>query len=506
MFNIEPSLGLKLVVNEVKVKHSSEKGSTNLGVKATKSGKSSVIASEQNKKSTTEVTIKKNNNSKNIPKKSVFPPFLRGLVWGSAFALTAAVSATIGATVTLVSPLSPIIKPLLAPFNHPESALSHKATTKDEGWGSLFQYHLSRPVNILFMGIDRVPDAPVGSKEAFNGRSDTILLVRFDPQDHSVRMLSIPRDSRVEIPGVGVRKINDANVDGGAELSAKVISQTLNDITIDRYVRVTTDTFRELVDLVGGIEVFVPYPMKYTDQTQKLDINLEEGWQTLDGQKAEQFARFRHDRYGDIGRVQRQQVLLKSLKQRLQSPAIIARIPQIIRVLGQYVDTNLSVEEMLALANFGKNLDQENFKMVMLPGRFSQQNEFELSYWIINSSGSDRVMQEYFAATPQATDTNSSMTTANEPNQIRIAIQNATTKPGIAREFADYLAENKFTNVYLVADSSQNLRETEIVVQKGDLEAAEILHRVLGVGRIESSSTGDIDSDVTIRIGDDWSR
>jgi anionic cell wall polymer biosynthesis LytR-Cps2A-Psr (LCP) family protein len=123
-----------------------------------------------------------------------------------------------------------------------------------------FPYKIARPVNILVMGIDRVPEAPKNSAAVFAGRSDTMLLLRLDPADNSLRMLSIPRDTQVNIPGVGLAKINDANVEGGAALAARVVSRSLNDVPIDRYVRVTTEAFRELVDLVGGIEVFVPYP------------------------------------------------------------------------------------------------------------------------------------------------------------------------------------------------------------------------------------------------------
>lgn len=352
------------------------------------------------------------------------------------------------------------------------------------------------------MGIDRVPDAQKHSVEVFSGRSDTLLLLRFDPSDHSVRMLSIPRDSRVEIPGIGFSKINDANVQGGPALAARVISKTLNDVPIDRYVRVTTDAFVELVDLVGGVEVFVPQPMSYQDKTQNLNINLQAGWQTLTGDQAEQFARFRSDQYGDIGRVQRQQVLLKALQKRLFSPAIIPRIPQAMQILQQYIDTNLSLEEMLALANFGRELKRENIKMVMLPGRFSQENEYEehKSYWIIYPNQRNQIMQNYFGV-ESSSQTLPLSTSTRLNNRIRIAIQNASDDPRLANQVVEYLAKENFHNVYIMRESTQLLRYTEIVVQKGDLTAAETLKSFLGIGRVEASSTGDLDSDLTLRIG-----
>ncbi len=420
-------------------------------------------------------------------------PFFRGLFWGATLSLTAAVSAAIGAAITLATPFSANLVPLMQQVQLP---WQQGKVVKESG-SSLLKYDLSRPVNILVMGIDRVPDAPKGSPEAFAGRSDTMLLLRFDPSDRSVRMLSIPRDSRVEIPEVGYGKINDANVQGGPVLAARVVSKTLNNIAIDRYLRITTDAFQELVDVVGGVEVFVPHPMSYRDLTQNLDIQLEAGWQTLNGDQAEQFARFRKDQYGDIGRVQRQQTLLKALQKRIYSPAIIPRIPQAMRILQQYIDTNLSLEEMLALAHFGQGLEKDQIKMVMLPGRFSSLEEYDArSYWVINESGRDRIMQEYFGSA-----SNTAPERPLSPYRVRLAIQNSSDDPELGKQIVVYFQQHNFTNVYLINETPQVLRETEIVVQQGDLEAAKALQSLLGIGRLEASSTGDLESDLTIRLG-----
>lgn len=421
--------------------------------------------------------------------KSMKRPYFRWFFWSSAFILTATISAALGATLALVTPLSPFIAPL--------QGIGSKGDLARRG----FQYKIARPVNILVMGIDRVPDAPKNSREVFAGRSDTMLLLRIDPRDNTVRMLSIPRDTQVDIPGVGVAKINDANVEGGPALSARVVSRTLNDVPIDRYVRVTTEAFRELVDLVGGVEVYVPYQMKYVDNTQNLKIDLDKGWQTLNGDQAEQFARFRKDQLGDIGRVQRQQTLLKALRQRLVNPTVLPRLPQAVRVIQQYVDTNLSLEEMLALVGFSLKLEPEDLKMVLLPGRFSRPNESVASYWIMDPAGRDRVIREYFQQNPTWS---SSAEVNSASNQVRIAIQNATDNPELGRRVAQFLAEKNFRNVYLIQDWPDHAPQTQIIVQQGDLEAATILKKVLGMGKVEASSTGDLESDLTIRVGADW--
>lgn len=425
-------------------------------------------------------------------------PILKGLMWGVAFGLTALASGAVGVSLAI---LSPDLSSGKVAFTKTTELPGGKKTmlSQDSRWNSLLPYNLARPVNILVMGIDRVLDAPPGSLQAFAGRSDTMLLLRFDPTDNSLRMLSIPRDTRVEIPDVGYEKINDANARGGPAMAAKVTSKTLNEVSIDRYVRVTTDAFRELVDVVGGVEVFVPKPMHYQDRTQKLDINLEEGLQTLNGDQAEQFARFRKDAIGDIGRVQRQEILLKALQHRVNNPTIIPRIPQAIGILQKSIDTNLSMEEILALANFGRQLTKEQVQMVMLPGRFSQPEEFEgRSFWILSERGRDRVMDQYFGVEHEAQD---------QPyrsfERLRIAIQNSTGNPELVERVKKYLRQQNFRNVYTLEDATQFLEKTEIIAQQGDLRSARSLQKLFGFGQVEASSTGDLGSDLTIRIGSD---
>jgi LCP family protein required for cell wall assembly len=372
-------------------------------------------------------------------------------------------------------------------------------------WQTGFQYRVARPVNILVMGIDNTghphSDPSVTSAQALSGNSDTMLLLRVDPSDDSVNLLSIPRDTQVDIPGIGITKINDANVQGGATLAARTVSSTLNGAPVDRYVRVSTESFRDLVDLLGGVEVYVPAPMSYVDKTQKLKINLAAGLQTLNGSQAEQFVRFRHDALGDIGRVQRQQTLLKALLKRATNPAVIPRLPGLVAAMQKYIDTNMSLEEMLSLVSAGRKLSQGKFKMVMLPGRFSTLSEFKASYWILNPEGRDRVMQQYFKVNPTATEANSPrLTTA-----LKIAIQNASSQSDAAQKVRQSLVSLGFSNVYVTSDWTERQTQTQIIVQQGDLHGAEELQAALRLGRVEAVSTGDIESDLTIRVGDDWS-
>jgi polyisoprenyl-teichoic acid--peptidoglycan teichoic acid transferase len=414
---------------------------------------------------------------------------VKALFWGFTFVVTSIVSATLGAVAVLTTPFSPAIAPPQAGDQFSIQDLLRQS----------LPYHITRPINVLVMGIDRVPDVPENSPLIFSGRSDTMLLLRIDPTDNTVNVLSIPRDTQVMIPDVGVTKINHANMEGGPGLAARVVSHTLNDVPIDRYVRVSTDAFRELVDLLGGVEVFVPHPMVYDDDTQNLHIDLEQGWQTLNGDQAEQFARFRSDGNGDIGRVQRQQQLIRALRERLTSPSVLPRLPEAIELMQRYIDTNLSLEEMLALVSFGLNLNQDDFRMVMLPGRFSAPDEFIASYWLMDPDGMNQVMGEYFHQQTVG------MVHHSQPvSHLRVAVQNASGQPELAHQVATYLKAQGFDNVYVIQDWTDEQRQTQVIAQRGDLEGADRLKNILGLGEVVAASTGDLESDFTIRVGADW--
>ncbi|MEG4280734.1 LCP family protein [Microcoleus sp. MON1_C1] len=422
------------------------------------------------------------------------PKFFVYVVGVFFLVFTAAISATLGAITALLAPVEPpIINRVL------------EATGFDYLSSNRSGYRLSRSVNILILGIDGVPEPAAGPK-IFNGRSDTILLFHLDPRDKSISLLSVPRDTKVEVPGISVSKISEANATGGAALATQLVSSMLNNTKIERYVRVSSSAFRELVDLLGGVEVFVPRAMSYTDSAQKLKINLAKGWQTLNGEQAEQFVRFRNDGLGDIGRIQRQQSLIQAIRDRLASPSVLVRLPQIVRLMQKYVDTNLNYEEILTLANFGLQLERENFKMVMLPGSYSPEPGDLRSYWIVDVVGIDRIIAQYlnpgvpdFAQGRFRNPTESAL-----PKNLKIAVQNASSKPTAAKTVGEFLTKKGFFNVSVVQDSPEKQRHSQIIVQQGDLEAANLLQKELGGGKIEASSTGEINSDLTLRVGEDW--
>jgi LCP family protein required for cell wall assembly len=412
----------------------------------------------------------------------------RLISWGFTGLLITTIGATLGGVAALLRP------------NFPPLPLESYFYPKNELTPGFKHYQLSRPVTILLMGIDPViPDLAreeLQAADRLNGRSDTMILVRFDPTNSAINLLWIPRDTPVYIPKYGKEKINQANAIGGAALAARVVSLNFNYIPIDRYVRVRTTALTELVDLLGGVEILVTAPMSYTDITGQLTINLSPGWQTLNGNQAIQFARFRNDELGDISRIQRQQSLLAALRQRISNPALINALPQIISVCQQHIDTNLTPEELFTLVNFMVRSNPPQFKMLLLPGKFSDSTSDNSSDWLVDPGIKQQIIQENFEDKPSDIRENSPV-----PKTIKIAIQNATDRPNYSEQLAAYLKSQGLKNVDQIEPWAIAQRQTQIIAQKGNTQAAEWLRNLLTVGKVEPSSIGDINSEITIRVG-----
>lgn len=373
---------------------------------------------------------------------------------------------------------------------------------------------LTRPVNILVLGTimltSDLPDAQSKPKGKYlaevdnnlNGMSDAMLLIRFDPATKKVAVLSIPRDSRVNIQGVGTTKINFANYAGGASLSAQTVSQVLGDISIDRYIRFNVNGFGKLIDALGDVDIYVPKKMKYQDDSQHLYINLNAGQQKLNGSKAIQFMRYRHDDLGDIGRVQRQQAFFRAFIDQKLKPEIIIKFPEILAILKDNIDTNLSVEEVLALAGYTSKIDRKSIQMHMAPGRFSNSGEFDnLSYWILDNRLLTKIMNQSFGTFKQ-TDSSS---TELIPQTLRVAIQDSMSQPEGSKKATTILSKAGYAQVFPASDRwTKPLAKTQIIAQNGDKASAEKLRDALGIGEVLVESTGDIESDITVRVGKDW--
>jgi LCP family protein required for cell wall assembly len=389
---------------------------------------------------------------------------------------------------------------------------------------------LSRPVNILLLGIKTLESEAKQQNTAnsveklgyhalansFDGLSDSMLLLRFDPERESLAVLSIPRDTRVRIEGHGINKINQANELGGPALTAASVSKLLDGVNIDRYIRVNVQGVEKLIDALGGVEVYVPKDMKYNDFSQHLYINLKKGQQHLNGDKAIQFLRFRYDSYGDISRVQRQQMLIRAAVEQTLKPGTIVKIPQILKVIQSHIDTNLTVKELMALANFASKTDRSDIEMMMLPGDFSSYTQYTVSYWLPNKEKIQDLVAQHFGITPLEELPGNSGSDgeyldweardARRKARLSIAIQDSQENSEAANAMLTALQKAGYNRAYISNSWHEPLKETRIVAQSGDKLAATSLRTELGVGEVLVESTGVLNSDLTIQIGADWQK
>ena len=416
------------------------------------------------------------------------------------------ISATAGILLALIG-----TKPLMKSQVNPNRTGSAK---EDSIFGTGLSFtQLARPVNLLILGIDNDDNfarphlsTKSTSVEAFSNPSNTMLLVRFLPDPHQIHILSIPRDTLVQLPGIPAAKIDWANLVGGAPLAMKTVSKQLGNLPIDHYLRLSRNGFIELVDALGGVEVNVPKKMDYVDQTQQLNIHFLPGKQKLNGRHLEEYVRFRHDKLGDIGRVQRQQEVIKAMMQTLLQPMTIAKLPQILQVTQANIDTDLSVEEMLTLVHHSLTSDRLRNNFLMLPGRFSQPHEYPRSYWIPDPKAAALILARYFDVNPRSTPL---ANTKLAPNQLKVAVANATGKPELGTNAIALLKKQGFTRAYLtdneIGTSADSALTTQIIAQRGNSEDASVVKEALGIGQVLVTATGDIWSDITVVIGADAS-
>lgn len=359
--------------------------------------------------------------------------------------------------------------------------------------------------NILIMGTD-IEYSRRG--KVLPTRSDTILVASLDPASKRVNVLSVPRDTRVHIPGRhGYDKINAALAYGGPMLAAQTVSDFLQ-VPIHHWVMIKLDGVENLVDALGGIEIDVERNMSYYDRAGGLRISLKKGVQVLDGAKAHQYIRFRHDAYGDIGRVQRQQRFMQALSQKLLDPMTLTRLPQLIEVAKSNVETSMSTAQMLQFANWAKGLTLDAVHMVMVPGEFSGE-KYVASFWLPDMGETRRIARTMLTdegempfSQPMA---GAPEVSPQVKRETRITVLNGTGRTGIANEAAQLLRSDGWTVWTVSTHSSSDVTRTRIISQKGDDALGGAIAYTLGVqAEPVAASVGDIQTDFTVVLGKDF--
>lgn len=219
-----------------------------------------------------------------------------------------------------------------------------------------------------------------------SSRSDMIMLIKFYPSSKKAVVISVPRDSRVEIPENHVEKINAAHTYGGTKLQVRTLEK-LFDIKIDYYARLNFNGFKNIVNALGGVDIDAK-----KDYIKQNKIYISEGTSVLDGTKALWYVRYRSDKQGDLGRIHRQQEVLLSLAKKVVSPTNIYKIPNLITIIKENVETNLKWRKIVTIAMKVRDMNAVDIETYTL--KTHPQYVKSVWYEIIDSSDLNRLSKK----------------------------------------------------------------------------------------------------------------
>ena len=395
------------------------------------------------------------------------------------------------------------------------------------------------PLQVLLMGV---------STDNGLKLTDTIIVASYDPKTQKASLLSIPRDTFVGKninTGGGNDKINALYQRGGAQKTIDAINE-ITGLDLKYYMVIDNQALIKLVDVIGGVEFEVPYVpggMVYDDPSQDLHINLEPGLQKLNGDQAEQLLRFRKnndnrtypEEYGgdDYGRMRTQrEFIMATAKQTIQAKNVF-KIGEIIDLVYEYVDTNLSISLIKDYVPYAINVNVDEIKSAYLPGE-SVGPPQGIQYWFfqVDEDETEELVQElYFSTddttsgegeastgtdsssdatgseaddeTPSDDEATSGSVTKTEASKIKIEILNGSGSSSKLSEVKKALT-NKGYKVTKTNTTTSTTKTTIINKTDVDEKIEQNIKGILGVGNISSSTATSSDVDITIIIGKDY--
>jgi len=334
-----------------------------------------------------------------------------------------------------------------------------------------------------FGGRDHVSILAIGVDDSEGrGLADTIIAAVLFPRSGEIAALAIPRDSRVLVPGVGIRRINEAHSFGGLPLTIET-AELLLGVPFDYYIEVNVPGLVKLVDAVGGVDLDVEKRMYYRDLAQGLLIDLQPGRQRLDGHQAMGYVRFRHDAQGDLGRIERQRKFIRAIAREVLSPDKVLHVKKLSTVFVDTVNTSLTPADVLALKRMVEDVGPDAIRIATLPGAariIEGQSMIELHAEEVQATV-DRVLWG---------------------QGVALRVLNGTSITRLAARTASFL-EERGCDIVEVGNAEQNTNTTIIIDHRGQGKRAERVASWLGRGAISVAPDGDNSADVTVILGRD---
>lgn len=363
--------------------------------------------------------------------------------------------------------------------------------------------------------------------------TDTIMLCSYDPKTQEASILSIPRDTFIgknKKSATAFDKIN-AVYQTSPEKTIQAVSK-LTGIDIKYYLNIDTKALREVVDSIGGVYFDVPIDMDYDDSSQDLHIHMKKGYQLLNGDKAEQVVRFRHNNNGtsypieygdnDLGRMRTQRDFMQAVIKKLATPSTLTKINDFIKIANKNVTTNLDLSLAKDYAPYAVEFKSDNLKTATLPGTPELCN----GVWIYTHDASEtkKVVQELFGGQDSEKKNNNTNDTKNtnnknntttkttkkitdeekkENSKIKIEILNGTSDNSKLSKLKDKLKECGY-NVTKTGITT-NTSKTTIINRTGKTNnAISNIKNILGDIGVSSTGSNNSNVDITIIIGKDY--
>ncbi|MGL5256840.1 MAG: LCP family protein [Proteocatella sp.] len=412
--------------------------------------------------------------------------------------------------------------------NDVDEAVEENKPSAEDSFENLDVSNYKDRVNVLLMGVDTLENEGDGK----GTRTDTIMVLSIDPTTKTGFILSLPRDTRVKLANGGdYDKVNHAHSYGGTELAISTIKDFLQ-IPIHHYVKLDYRALFKTVDDLGGIEVDVPIDMKYKDTRSEppLNVDLKKGVQTLNGEQAMGFVRFRKGYPNqDLGRIQAQQAFLDALIKKMTSPASIMNIPNYIDTMSKYVETDMDMKTMLIVAKQALSVDTARIEKKTVPGEPDMING--VSYYEPNAEELSAMLDYLLSgnypvpeteATAEGTEGTSQTGTQSgtaskaapqaqakapvkDTSNYKIQVLNGSGISGVARRATDLLKIEEIS-VTSTGNASNFDNENTIVYYKDDSNFASQIRNILKVGKIEKGTKDIVSSepDIVVVLGKDF--
>ncbi len=359
----------------------------------------------------------------------------------------------------------------------------------------------SQPITFLLIGSDSREG--LDSLENFGPsggeRADVIILLRVVPEDGTAQMLSIPRDTYVDIPGRGKDRINSAFAFGGAPLVVEAVAE-FTGLAVNHYVEVDFVGFQAIVDDLGGVEIDFPFPAR--DGKSGLDVDA--GRQVLDGYQALALARSRSYEElqsgswvsvdaNDFGRTRRQQLLIFAILRGMARPSSIVEMGDLVGGFARYltVDTTLAEASLVQLAFTMRDVRPNEIEAVTLPGAVSTVDG--ASVVIPSEPEADEILAAFRAGEPMV---------SFDPSGLSVRVLNGNGVSGSAGSMAERLEKDGF-DIASVGDADrEDFATTTILVRPDTVAFGELIAGDLGFGTVEVGTIGP-DLGAVVIVGDD---